>query len=72
MMTCDVTTYFKIVSDPYHEGGMAMGSTLLAELAEIYMEYLKEMSLRYISLKPPLWFRYMDDMLILTDKIWKV
>ena len=42
-----------------------MGSPLSPVLADIYMEYFKEMALVSTSLKPSMWLRYIDDTFIL-------
>ena len=42
-----------------------MGSPLSPVLANIYMEYVKEMSLGSTSLKPFVWLRYVDGTFIL-------
>ena len=63
---CVETTYFGVGSDIYRqEEGLAMGSPLSPVLANIYMEYFEEMTLRSTSLKPSLWLRYVDDTFIL-------
>ena len=63
---CVETTYFGMGSDIYRqEEGLAMGSSLSPELANIYMEFFKEMALGSTSLKPSMWLRYVDDTFIL-------
>ena len=42
-----------------------MGLPLSPVLANIYMEYFEEMALGSTSLKPLMWFRYVDDTFIL-------
>ena len=55
---CVETTYFGMGSDIYQqEEGLAIGSPLLPVLANIYMEYFKEMALGSTSLKPSMWLR---------------
>ena len=67
MLTFNVeTTYFGMGADIYRqEEGLAMGSPLSPVLANIYMEYFKEMTLGSTSLKPSMWLRYIDDTFIL-------
>ena len=56
---CVETTYFRMGSNIYRqEEGLAMGSPLSPVLANIYMEYFKEMALGSTSLKPSMWLRY--------------
>ena len=63
---CMEITYFGMVSDIYRqEEGLAMGSPLSPVLANIYMEYFKEMALGSTSLRPSMWLRYVDDTFIL-------
>ena len=63
---CVETTYFGMGSDIYRqEEGLAVGSPLSPVLANIYMEYFEEMALGSTSLKPCMWFRYIDDTFIL-------
>ena len=53
-------------SDIYQqEKGLAMGSLLSPVLANIYMEYFEEMAFGSTSLKPSMWFRYIEDTFIL-------
>ena len=60
------TTYFGMGSDIYRQKeGLAMGWLLSPVLANIYMEYFEEMALGSTSLKPFMWFRYVDDTFIL-------
>ena len=62
MLTCVETTYFGMGSDIYQqEEGLAMGSPLSPVLANLYIEYFKEMALGSTSLKPSMWLRYVDD-----------
>ena len=66
MMTfCVETIYFRMGSDIYQEEGLSMGSPLSPVLASIYAEYIEEMTLGSTSLKPSMWFRYIDDTFIL-------
>ena len=52
---CVETTYFGMGSDIYRpEEGLAMGSSLLPVLANVYMEYFQEMTVGSASLKPSL------------------
>ena len=62
---CVETTYFRIESDIYWREGLAIGLPLSSVLVKIYMEYFEEMTLGFISLKPWLWLRYIDDTFIL-------
>ena len=63
---CMKTTYFGMGSDIYRqEEELAMGSPLSPVLANIYMEYFEKMALGFTSLKPSMWFRYIDDTFIL-------
>ena len=54
---CVETTYFGMGSDIYRQEGLV--------LANIYMEYFKEMALGSTALKPSMWLRYVDDTFIL-------
>ena len=63
---CVETTYFRMRSDIYRQlEGLAMGSPLSPVLANIYMEYFKEMTSGSTSLKPSMWLRYIEDTFIL-------
>ena len=63
---CVETTYFGLGSDIYRqEERLAMGLPLSPVLANIYMEYFKQMALGSTSLKPSMWLRYVDDTFIL-------
>ena len=62
---CVETPYFGMGSDIYRQEGLAMGSPLSPVLANIYMQYFKEMALGSTSLKPSMWLRYIDDTFIL-------
>ena len=42
-----------------------MGSPLSPAMANIYMEYFEQMPLEFISLKPTIWLKYVDDTFIL-------
>ena len=53
--------HFGIASDIYKQEGLAMGSPLSSLLANVYMEYVEEMSLGSISQRQLLWLRYLDD-----------
>ena len=56
---CVETTYFEMGSDIYRqEEGLAMGSPLSPVLANIYIEYFKEIALGSTPLKPSMWLRY--------------
>ena len=45
MLTCVATTFIGMGSDIYQQEGLAMNSSLSPVLANIYMEYFKEMAL---------------------------
>ena len=63
---CVETTYFGMRYNIYRqEEGLAIGSTLSPVLANIYIEYFEEMALGFISLRPSMWVRYVDDTFIL-------
>ena len=63
---CVETTYFGMGSDIYRQAErLAMSSPLSPVLANIYMEYFKEMALESTSLKPSIWLRDIDDTFIL-------
>ena len=63
---CVETTHFRMGSAIYRqEEVLAVGSLLSPVLANIYMEYFKEMASATTSLKPSMWLRYVDDTFIL-------
>ena len=47
------------------EEGLAMGSPLTPVLANVGIEYIKEIGLSSTSLKPSMWLRYVDDTFLL-------
>ena len=48
-------TYYRMGSDIYQQGGLAMGLPLSPVLANIYMEYFKEMTLGPTPQKSSMW-----------------
>ena len=58
---CAEITYFGIGSDIYRQEGLAMGSPLSPVSVNVYFE---KMALRLTSLKPSMWFRYLDSTFI--------
>ena len=58
---CMKMTYFWMGSDIYQlEEGLAMGLPLSPVLANVYIEYFKEMALVSTSLAPSMWLRYRE------------
>jgi hypothetical protein len=59
---CLRTTYFQVGDKLLQQkDGMAMGSSLLPIVSNIYMEHFERLALDWAQHKPPLWFRYIDD-----------
>ena len=44
-----------------HQEGAAIGSPVLATVANLYMEFFKDMALKSSPRRPRLWKRYVDD-----------
>ncbi|XP_015124857.1 uncharacterized protein LOC107046694 [Diachasma alloeum] len=65
---CLTSTYFQFQGEFYEETfGAAMGSPISPTIANIFMEDFENKVLKSAPLKPLVWFRYVDDTLVL----WK-
>ena len=59
---CLRSTYFSYGCEFYEQRkGAAMGSPVSAVLANMYMEFLKELALESAPSRPRIWKRYVDD-----------
>ena len=64
--TCLKTTFFKQNGKFFQQTeGASMGSPLSPVIANMYMETLEEKSIQTSELKPKLWLRYVDDILVI-------
>ena len=63
---CLTSTYFQFQGEFFEQtSGAAMGSPILPIIANIFMEHFENQILKNASLKPSIWFRYVDDTFVI-------